>query len=228
MADCKVLISTSTRSKCSREELRAYIKEIEIPDWLYEACKAVQHGSNYGMKKNTMSSNLLKQSWKKSGKPLYVSPADCDRLQNLYLNGRYTGISRWHESVKQNLLTTGRMGCASGHVRTFFGRRSDNTTLQAALSHEPQANTTYATNKALERLWNDPENRREDDSLIIEPLHQVHDALIGQFDASLVDWAIPKICEWFNNPITIGPKTFTIPFEGGYGKDWLNLDMKFS
>jgi hypothetical protein len=94
----------------SREELRDYIKKIEIPDWLYEACKAVQHGSNYGMKKNTMSSNLLKQSWKKSGKPLYVSPADCDRLQSLYLNGRYTGIASWHDSVKQNLLTTGRMG----------------------------------------------------------------------------------------------------------------------
>lgn len=211
----------------SREELRDYIKKIEIPDWLYEACKAVQHGSNYGMKKNTMSSNLLKQSWKKSGKPLYVSPADCDRLQSLYLNGRYTGIARWHDSVKQNLLTTGRMGCASGHVRTFFGRRTDHMTLQAALSHEPQANTTFATNKALERLWNDPENRREDDSLIIEPLHQVHDALIGQFDDSLVDWAIPKICEWFNNPIVIGQKTFTIPFEGGYGKDWLNLNVKF-
>ena len=211
-------------TRLPREELAAYIKQCEIPSWLYEACKAVQHGSNYGMKKNTMSSNILKQSWKKSGAPLYVSPSDCEALQNLYLNHRYIGVSRWHAAIEKQLRTTAKLPCCSGHTRTFFGRLNDNTTVQAALAHEPQANTTYVTNKALERLWNDPENRRPDNSLIIEPLHQVHDALIGQYDESIADWANAKIREWFNNPVTIAGTELIIPFEGGYGSDWLNLD----
>lgn len=209
-------------SRLSRADLDLYIKQADIPPWLYAACKAVQHGSNYGMKERTMSSNLLKQSWKKSGEPIYVAPKDCAALQNIYLNRRYTGVPRWHAQITKQLLETGQLTCASGHTRNFFGRRNDNATINAALSQQPQANTTYATNLALQRLWTDPENRRSDNTLRIEPLHQVHDAIIGQFDENDLEWARAKIHSYFDNPVDISGTTLVIPFEGGYGTDWLN------
>lgn len=209
-------------SRLSREDLTAYINQSDIPPWLYAACKAVQHGSNYGMKERTMSSNLLRQSWKKSGEPIYVAPKDCAALQNIYLHRRYLGVPRWHAQITKQLYETGQMSCASGHTRQFFGRRNDNSTINAALSQQPQANTTYATNLALQRLWTDPENRRPDNTLRIEPLHQVHDALIGQFDETDLEWAKTKIHSYFNNPIEISGTSLVIPFEGGYGANWLD------
>jgi DNA polymerase I-like protein with 3'-5' exonuclease and polymerase domains len=141
-------------------------------------------------------------------------------IQKLYMEHRYTGISKWQERVKSTLLKTGQIEAASGHTRTFFGRRNDNSTFQAAYSQEPQANTTYATNLALYNLWNDPENRDSKGHLIIEPLHQVHDALVGQFDESLASWAVAKIRSYFSNTITIANQSLIIPFEGAYGPSW--------
>jgi hypothetical protein len=57
-------------------------------------------------------------------------------------------------------------------------------------------------------------------TLRVQPLHQVHDALIGQFRKEDVTWAIGKIRQWFNNPITIAGQQITIPFEGVYGTSW--------
>ena len=66
------------------------------------------------------------------------------------------------------------------------------------------------------------ENRRPNGTFRIEPLHQVHDALIGQFDAEDLEWARVKIREYFNNPIKIAGTELVIPFEGGYGRNWLD------
>ncbi len=210
--------------RMSRDELRAYIKSIDIPEWLYFSCKRVQHGSNYRLGATTMSSVIMKDSWKVDGNPVYVTTKDCKDLQTLYMDHRYTGVHKWQQWVEQEVNRTGKLSSCSGHTRTFFGRRNDHATINAALSQEPQANTTYVTNLALYNLWNDPENRRADDSLIIEPLHQVHDALIGQFDESCLDWALGKIRSYFDNPISIANIPLTIPFEGNYGPSWGELD----
>ncbi len=205
----------------SIDKMKEVIGNTEIPEWLYAACKAVQHGSSYGMGKITMSKNILKRSWKDSGKPIYVSPADCEKLQGLYMRGRYQATGMWQRWVKKELESKRTLGSASGHIRTFFGREHDNATLTAALSQEPQANTTYATNLAALRLWTDPENWDENGKLIVEPLHQVHDALCGQWPAEKRDWAIAKIRSWFSNELTIAEQKLIIPFEGAYGENWL-------
>jgi uracil-DNA glycosylase family 4 len=59
--------------------------------------------------------------------------------------------------------------------------------------------------------------------LRIEPLHQIHDALAGQFKKSDTAWAIARIKSYFANPITIAGQTITIPFDGAYGPSWGNL-----
>ncbi len=230
----------------TRERILAETKDISEkgPDgWLYFACKRVQHGTNYGLGKMRMADQILKDSYKKQGRAIYVSPADCVRLQQLYLS-RYPGVARWQQWVK-GIVKEGTMSCASGHTRRFFGRSDSHTTYMAALAHEPQANTTYATNRALLNLWQDPENNarylRSDAgqptlarlpqsvqsyvtstkrNLIIEPLHQVHDALCGQFPTELAEWCSTKLRAYFANPLSIAGQSIVIPYDGGYGPSW--------
>lgn len=202
----------------SREQLKLTCNTTPIPPWLYDACKAVQHGSNYGMGKNTMSTNILKQGWKKSGEVTYVSPKDCEELQRLYF-ARYIGIKMWHAWVKQVLERDKKMSCCSGHTRQFFGRPNDLETFKSALSHEPQANTTYATNLAVHNLWHDESNWNSQ-GLIIQPLHQVHDAVCGQFLESDLRDSAAKIHSYFRNTLTIAGMDLVIPFEGKYGPNW--------
>jgi hypothetical protein len=121
-------------------------------------------------------------------------------------------------------------------------------TLRQYLSDEPQNNTTWATNLAVLAAWDDPDNRvaattkdgiftcgkswlpfngwQGDKSrlvrgaVIIEPLHQVHDAFCGQWPQFAREWAKPKINKYFNNKLNIGGHNIVIPFEGNYGESW--------
>jgi uracil-DNA glycosylase family 4 len=215
-------------NKMSREQLKDLTKTINENSWLYPAAKACQHSSCYGAGARKTSDIILRNAYKKDGTLLYVEPKDCKYLQDLFLRARYIGVARWQNKIRQ-IITSARgfpqLPCASGHVRTFYGRKTDHGTYAAALSHEPQANTTYATNLALENLWNDPENRRPDGSLIIEPLHHVHDAICGQFPKVSTPWAIEKIRSYFNNTLTIAGLDIVIPFDGEYGPSWGEMNV---
>ena len=120
-------------------------------------------------------------------------------------------------------MADGKLSSASGQCRLFFGRRFGpdmHETVKEFLAHEPQSNTTWATNMAMLNLWNDPENRRPDGSLIIEPLHQVHDALCGQWPIAAREWARAKVRAYFNNALVIAGREVVIPFDGAYGPSW--------
>ena len=135
------------------------------------------------------------------------------------------GVKTWQRWVKGELLDKGELGCASGHRRRFFGRRNDNSVINAALSHEPQANTTYSTNLALRQLFTDKDNITPDGKLIIQPLHQVHDAICGQFPIDKTEWAIKKLKQWMHNTVTIAGIDLVIPYEGEYGLSWGEMDV---
>jgi hypothetical protein len=208
----------------SREEILALTKSISSKDWDYFACKIGQHGSCYLMGAQRLSNAIFIQS---EGK-VTLSAKECEDLQNLFFV-RYR-VKTWHDWMKRNLdqcLSDPKrkhpmLGSAGGFRRRFYGRYTE--ILGQALAHEPQANTTYATNVAAFQLWNDPENRNADGSLRIEPLHQVHDALVGQFRIEAADWAVGKIKSYFDNEITIAGIPIVIPFEGNYGTSWGKLE----
>ena len=143
----------------------------------------------------------------------------CTALQELYF-ARYRGVKAWQKKVEEQIKTRGCLPSASGHIRTFFGRRNNSETFRQAYAQEPQHNTTYATNRAILNLWEDSDNRNPDGSLIIEPHHQVHDALNGSFPVSKTEWAIPRIRSYFNFTIPIAGQSIRIPFEGEYGENW--------
>ena len=203
----------------SRPQIADLCRAFNKKGWLYDACKAVQHGTNYAMKPPTMSENLLKQSHKKSGIPVFVPVRDCDILQKLYL-ARYPGIALSQQRIDYQLLTEGKLTAASGHVRRFFGRPKDAVTQRAAYAHIPQHNTTYATKLALHRLWTDKDNWHPNGLPIIEPLHQVHDAIVAQWPSDRRTWALAKLNSYFQNEIVIDGVPITIPFEGHWGTDW--------
>lgn len=200
-------------------ELRAFVDTLDIPPWLYFACKRVQHGTNYGLGAITMSGQILKDSWDDLRIPVWFPPKECEALQRLYLH-RYWGVKKWHEAAQAELMKTGEMKTPSGNTRQFFGRRTEHDTFREWLAHEPQINTTYATTLALKKLWEDPENRSPSGEPIIQPLDQVHDALVGQFPSELETWARAKIESYFDNTITIAGRQIRIPAETKFGPSW--------
>jgi uracil-DNA glycosylase len=208
-----------------RDSLHNACRVVDANGWLYFSSKRTQHGTNYLMGIPTMVTQIMKDSYKLSGEPIYLDHAAASRLQNLYFT-RYPGLRTYHAWAESKLVADGTLVSASGQKRVFFGRRfgtNIHDTVKEFLSHEPQSNTTWATNLAMLALWNDPDNRRQDGSLIIEPLHQVHDALCGQFPSNLREWATKKIASYFNNELEIAGTKITIPFEMGIGRSWGEL-----
>lgn len=223
----------------------------QLGSWVYLGCKRVQHGTNYLMGIPTMQLNVLRDSFKESGTPEYMPFSEAKSLQDLY-KSRYRGIDLWHSWSRQYLIATGSLATASGRTRLFFGRRDKDPelreTLKKFLAHEPQDNTTWSTNLAMLKLWDDPHNRvlkwyphglqtvggdflpfggpaPKDKiwlpgSLIIEPLHQVHDALCGQWPSFCRDWARRKVRSYFDNEIEIAGLKIKIPFDGAWGPSW--------
>ena len=205
----------------SDEDLIEICRGVDSKSDDYSAAKKVQHGSAYGGKPAKIAAIIFKDS---DGQ-VKVSEATCRHLQEMYFI-RYPGVLRWQQHVKNIIESpTPVIHSASGFSRQFYNRPDANT-VREALAHEPQANTTYACNLALRNMYYDTENRREDGSLIIEPLLVVHDAVCFQFPTEIAKESCLKIHQYFNNPLTIANQQITIPGEGKYGTSWGNLTEK--
>lgn len=205
--------ATSLQGK-NRDEIKYLVKEVTKDSWDYFVSKIGQHGSCYLMGKRKLANQVFLQS---EGK-VNISESQAGDLQRLFFL-RYQ-VPLWHKWMTDHLLRQSyppKLLAASGHTRRFFGRSSE--TLGEALAHEPQANTTYVCNLAAHRLWTDPDNRNGN-KLRIEPLHQIHDAILGQFKIEDTTWAISQIRKYFDNPIIIAGQKILITFEGQYGTNW--------
>lgn len=205
-----------------RQEVKELVKSVKKEDWEYFFSKQGIWGTCYTMGPKKLAERAHSESF---GKVMLTE--DEVRQFQYAIKLRYQ-VDLWHRYMTQHLKNQPyppKLVSPSGHVRKFFGRRDE--ILGQALAHEPQSVTTYATNLAAWRLWTDPENRAYNSNgkctLRIEPLHQVHDALLVQWRISDTTWAIRKIREWFNNQITIAGQRITIPFDGAYGKSWGDL-----
>lgn len=187
-------------------------------DWQYLCCKRVQHGSNYGARPEKIAEVVFGDS----DGTIVLSPKDALLYQSLY-KSRYQTDAR-NEAIRRRLADSGALVAACGIRRQFFGIRNrrdiDDSIVREAAAFEPQANTTWATNKALERLWYDRQNRTSRGTLFVEPLLQIHDALAGQYKSRDRSWAHEKLKEWFRNPLRIAGTEITIPADGKYGENW--------
>lgn len=237
----------------NRQEIRELCKEVNKEDFDYYLCKQGIWMSCYIGGPQRLASLCLVNS---EGK-INLSLSEVKSFQAAVFS-RYR-VRIWHSWMGHELKRNNNtLTAPNGFKRRFFGR--DDEILGQALAHMPQVITTYATNKAMFRLWTDIENRipmergefgsnkrmgesaeslsnfgrteilRLESSeygsgLRIQPLHQVHDALCGQFKITNTAWAVDKLKSYFDNPITIAGITLIIPFDGQYGTNWA-LDDK--
>lgn len=199
----------------------------------YRGAKAAQHGTNYGMQPPLMAALQLQNSVKSWVANFndgvvddidfkMVSPFVMDRYQKAYKG--YYGLDKRNEWLRTQLSNHGYLDAANGHRRKFINirnrRQVEDSIVRVAASHEPQANTTYATNAALCNMYYDLTNRTARGNLRCEPLLMIHDALAGQCHESQRAWAEDKMSEWFNVPMNIHGIDVTIPVEGGFGPNW--------
>lgn len=188
-------------------------------DWFYTSLKRVQHGTNYDGQADTISAVIFKDS----DGAIDIAPSEIEKYQRLY-RLRYNTPARSQWMAKHLVDTGGVLETAAGIRRRFFGIRNprniEDDIVRQALASEPQANTTYATNLALKRLWFDPDNRRRSGALFVEPLLQIHDAIAGQFPTRLRDFAAEKLHRWFDNELIIHGIKVTIPVDIKVGRNW--------
>ncbi len=196
--------------------------KLDKAHWKYAACKAGIWGTCYGEGDVTLSTNILVEAWKSSGELMYVSAADCKKLQAAVF-ARYPGIKRRMERINMLLARDGGLTNCAGFARDFFGRKSDAATQRLAYAYTPAFNTAYCNNQALLRLWRDPDNIAPDGQRIFRPRLGVHDSILGCAPVERRDWAKGKIAEWWSSPITVAGLTFTIPAEAKRGPNWGDL-----
>lgn len=198
-----------------RDEIKSLLKEVKKDDWDYFACKVGIWGVCYLMGVDLLSDQIGKQS---EGK-VWLSRSEVTNFRQAVMLGY--DIQKFHNWGTREVCPKRILSASNGFTRRFFGRSTD--ILGEILAHLPQVYTTYATNMAARSLWYDKENRIQDGDktkLKIQPLHQVHDALIGQFPKEDLSWAVGKIKSYFNNPVEIAGQIITIPFDGNYGTNW--------
>lgn len=208
-------------NRLDRAELKRQCDLLDTEnDWRYLCMKRVQHGTNYNMQPPLLSEVIFKDS----DGAISLPPKDAGLYQYFY-KLRYKTDKRTAYIEKQ-LKEKGFLVAACGIRRQFFDIRYgkvDSKTLRAALSFEPQANTSYITNKGLHALYYDPSNRLPNGALRNEPILQIHDALCGQFRQEETEEQKANIKRWFTHPLKIHGVEVTIPSDGGYGTDWKNL-----
>jgi DNA polymerase family A len=203
----------------TREEVKELLKEIKKDDWDYFSSKVGIWGICYLMGPDLLARQIAEESYGK----VWLSRSEVKDFHNAVFTGY--NVRLWHRWMENSLNKKPELLSPSGHLRRFFDRKESR--LGQALAHEPQSVTTYATNLAAYKLWTDKENRETMDKvqmLRIKPLHQVHDALIGEFKIEDTSWAIGRIKSYFLNEIIIAGIPITIPFDGSYGESWGNLN----
>lgn len=171
-------------------------------------CKKLGHGSNYGGKAPTLSTQ--------SKLPLSV----VEDFQPKYFRA-FPAHLRWQAWVDSELRRTGTLISLTGRKRQFWGRRNDDSTLREAIAFDPQGSLADIVNRAMLNIW----NRR--DAIV---MMQDHDAITIMYPEESEDEIIPKIQEQLKYPIQLKhDRTLLIPYDckvgwnrGDYSKD--NVD----
>ncbi len=203
--------------KCLDEQAK-----LDESDWRYKASKAGIWGTAYGEGDVTLSANILEEAWKSSGELMYVSAADCKKLQAAVF-ARYPGIKRRMERINMLLARDGSLTNCAGCKRDFFAPKNAASTQREGYAYTPAFNTAYANNQALLKIWRDQENMGVDGQRRFRVRLTVHDSILGCAPIEDRNWVASRIGRWFDNPLEIAGMTLTIPFKAKRGPSWGEL-----
>lgn len=179
---------------------------------MYKVAKAINHGSAYMMSPKGMHANIFKQS---DGE-LFIPVNECEVSQKLLFH-RYH-YDKYHTQMAKVMRSRPFLRCAHGQERYFFGRE-DNATLRKMLAYMPQAHTAFVTNRCIERMYYNPENR-EGRGLRVKLGNQVHDETDFYIKKGDEDFASKLFHESCHVPLEIWGVPFEIEFEAEYGPNW--------
>lgn len=168
-------------------------------------CKKLGHGSNYGGKAATLSTQAKL--------PLGV----VEQFQPVYFRA-YPAHLQWQAWVDSQLRRNGTLISLTGRKRQFWGRRNDESVLREAIAYDPQCSLADIVNSAMLNIWH-----HRDAVLMM----QDHDAITIQYPEEAEDEIIPKILKQLEYPIQLKHnRTLLIPYDcktgwnrGDYSKD---------
>jgi DNA polymerase I len=162
-------------------------------------CKKIGHGTNYGGKPATLSSQTkIDIKLIKDFQPKYFAA--------------FPAHQAWHQEVQRQLYETGHQTTLTGRKRWFLGKRDDDATLREAIAYDPQGSLADILNRGMLEVW-----RRRDCQLLM----QIHDAILIQYPEGEEDRVIPKVLRALEFPIELrGKRRFRIPYEVKTGWNW--------
>lgn len=168
-----------------------------------ELGKRLVHAANYGI------------GVRKFAKTIGESEDKARQLLNTYY-AIYPRIKRWHTMVQEELRKTRTLTTPLGRKRMFFGRWGDDL-FRAAIAYVPQSTVGDLLNIG---LINAHKNLPEDWEFVL----QNHDAVLMQipdYTPQIIIWKF--IHRFFEIPLEINRKTFTIPVDIKIGPNWAKL-----
>lgn len=155
-------------------------------------CKKLGHGSNYGGKPYTLSTQAKL--------PIGV----VNDFQPKYFLA-FPAHLQWHAWVERQLREFGYLVSLTGRKRWFFGRRNDDSTLREAIAYDPQGSLADIVNSAMLNIWH-----ARDATLYMHD----HDALTVQYPEEREDEIIPKLLKQLEYPIQLkNGRTLLIPYD---------------
>lgn len=163
--------------------------------------KVLGHGTNYNGKPFTMAKHT------KLDQKLIAS------FQDRYF-AAFPAHRQWHARVAQELYLNGNLTTLTGRRRWFFGRRNDDTTIREAIAYDPQGSVGDILNRGMLAVW-------RLDSVRVQLLLQIHDAILVQYPEETESEIIPLLLETIKHPIQLKhDRTLVIPSEAKIGWNW--------
>jgi DNA polymerase-1 len=162
-------------------------------------CKKLGHGSNYGGRAQTLSD---------TAKVELNAVVD---FQDKYF-AAYPAHGRWHDWVREQIRSYGRLISLMQRKRYFFGRRDSDDTVREALAYDPQSSLADIVNQGMLSVW-----KAGDCQLLL----QNHDSIVVQFPEEREDEVIPMIRDqlWHQIPLKFD-RVLTIPYGCQTGWNW--------
>jgi DNA polymerase-1 len=169
-----------------------------------DMAKRLGHGTNYLGTPRTMAAHTK------------VPVATVGEFQSQYFTA-FPGIQRWHGWVTNELVTRGCLTTPFGRRRYFFGRRTEDSTLRAAIAFTPQSMTADEIDLGLLNVWR--LNR-------VQLLLQVHDSITIQYREEEEDEIIPLVLRTLIEAARLEARgrEFVVPADCKVGWNWGNFD----
>ena len=198
------LIYGGTLKDLAAEDLER--SEGRLADSKRRRAKGVTHGANY-----------------RGGPRVAVKQAGVPYSEAKMAIGKYRAthplLLRWWDSIETMLLSTRQLRSTWGRLRIFLNRM-DESTLKAAVAHEPQSTVGDLINHAFFRL--------DEELALLDawPLLQAHDEIVCECwpeDVEAVAALMKKYFEW---PMTFKgiAEPLIIPSDLATGLNWYDLE----